>query len=138
MRENPHKPKPKLTHAGGLIQTIMAKAGYNDERARVFEAWDRLIGTQIVGAAAVGLQGGKLVVEVDNSMRLHDLTLQKTHWLKRLHEFFTGRSPVSDIIFRLRDTAAPHNNEKKDKSENAPLGRKKNFRRHRQEETRDR
>jgi predicted nucleic acid-binding Zn ribbon protein len=95
-----------LVEGSTLLKPVLEKLGYNPVNYAVFEAWDRLIGAAAGKARAAGLKDGKLIVDVDASARLHDLTLRKPQLLKKLQGFFGGagaKPPVSDIIFRISD-----------------------------------
>jgi predicted nucleic acid-binding Zn ribbon protein len=96
----------RLTAAGTLLEKALGRSGFDPAAYPVFEIWDRILGPEAEKARAVGVKAGRLYVDVDNNMRMHELTLRKRSILRALQTAFGGRAPVSDIILRLGDTPA--------------------------------
>ncbi len=95
-----------LQPARVLFQAALERAGFRPSDYPLFELWDRLLGREADKARAMGVKNRRLFVDVDNSVRLHGLTLRKRELLKKLNGAFGGSAPLSDIIFRL-GTASP-------------------------------
>jgi predicted nucleic acid-binding Zn ribbon protein len=90
----------KLVPAGDLVRDLLGRAGFDARAVAVFEAWDRLLGSEAAKARATGFQRGRLIVEVDSHPRLHDLTFRKRSLLQKLNGHFGPTGTVSDILFR--------------------------------------
>lgn len=99
--------KKELVAGDKLVPPILEKIGYRPQSYAVFEVWDRLLGAQAAKARAVGLKRDRLVVEVDSSVRLHDLMLRKRGLLKKINGHFGTRPVISDIILQLAPGRSP-------------------------------
>jgi hypothetical protein len=105
-RGGTEKPK-ELVPGDRLVQGLLRRLGFDPQSYAIFEIWDRLLGRQAERVRATGLQDGRLVVEVDSSAHLHDITLRKRQLLRKLNEHFGTRTVVSDIILQLKGAPAP-------------------------------
>jgi predicted nucleic acid-binding Zn ribbon protein len=105
VQKGANAPPPKgLVPAQKLVTALLAKLGYNEDVFAVFEVWDRLLGHQAKKARATGLKHGRLYIELDSNVHMHDVALRKRQLLKKLNEHFGKRQVVSDLVLELAKT----------------------------------
>lgn len=102
---------PKELHSADfIVGKLLGRLHFKAENQTLFDAWDRVLGPESSQARAQGIKKGALVVLVDSSPRLYEMTLRKRGLLQKLQEFFGGQAPVHDIIFRLGDSSFSDDN----------------------------
>jgi len=94
------KKKKTLISAKTLVERILKKVGFEEDRFAVFSVWEKEMGKESSRVRLVGVKKNSLVVEVDSSVRLHDLTLRKRDILRRVNGHFPV-PVISDIQLEL-------------------------------------
>lgn len=93
----------EVRRIGDALDGVLERLGVADvvERHEVFVMWQRLLGSEIAGAARpYRLDGDTLVVRVINSAWMNELSLRQNELLARLN---TGRKrgSIRRLVFRL-------------------------------------
>lgn len=102
VKRNP-RPAPGELHIGEILKKVLQEKGMEPSvrayRAVVF--WAELVGDRIAGHAwAVEVDKGRLIVEVENAVWMHELRMQERHLRARLNAGL-GEEVVTQIRFRL-------------------------------------
>lgn len=93
----PKKPLEGLLK--NIIRRISDKGGLTEEDVRA--AWENAVGGKAARhSRARSLKGSRLIVNVDDSSWLYELTVQKKEILKKLGEILKGNK-IKDITFRI-------------------------------------
>lgn len=91
-------------HVGGILDGLIRKweTGSVKKGSAVRKAWGEALPEDTkTYSRPVSLKKGILMVIVENSTRLYDLTLKKKEILKRFNEKYTGKKKAHDIRFRI-------------------------------------
>lgn len=84
-----------------IINGITKKGGLTEEDVRT--AWESAVGEAAARHSKVrSLKGGRLVVNIDGSSWLYELTLQKKEIIKKIGETLKS-SKIKDITLRIGD-----------------------------------
>ena len=86
-----------------MLDDVVARLGLRRDLDdyRIFEAWDRVVGTHIARhAQPVRLDARRLVVHVRSAVWLQELSLLRGELRHRINEWM-GREIVSDLFFVL-------------------------------------
>ena len=92
--------------ACSLIEKLLKRLGYEPGRLAVFEVWDRMMGQEARRFRAVGIKRDRLCVEVDSSAHMHELLLRRRNLMRKMSEYFGGKTPVRDIVPQLASARA--------------------------------
>lgn len=91
-------------HVGGILDGLIRKweSGHVKKGSAVRKAWSEATPEETkTYSRPVSLKKGVLLVVVENSTRLYDLTLKKKEILRKFNEKYTGKKKASDIRFRI-------------------------------------
>jgi len=91
-----------LTPAHEIINGLRRQLGLDDITYAVMRAWDREAGALIQGAELIGIQKGKLIVAVSNSVYFQELTLRKRGLIKKINQYVGGARVVIDIKVQFK------------------------------------
>lgn len=84
-----------------IISGISKRGGVTEEDVKV--AWDEAVGKGAASHCKIrSLKGGRLVVNIDGSSWLYEITVQKKEILKKLAESLKGKK-IKDITLRIGD-----------------------------------
>jgi len=84
-----------------IINGITKKGGLTEEDVRA--AWEDAVGEAAAKHSKVrSLKGGRLVVNIDGSSWLYELTVQKKEIIKKIGEILKGNK-IKDITLRIGD-----------------------------------
>ena len=85
-----------------IISGISKKGGLTEED--VDSAWERAVGEKAAKhSKPCTLKGSRLIVSVDGSSWLYELTVKKKEILKKINEVLKGNK-IKEITFRIGDT----------------------------------
>ncbi|NQT32114.1 MAG: DUF721 domain-containing protein [Candidatus Omnitrophica bacterium] len=91
-------------HVGGILDGLIRKweQGTVKKGNAVMEAFSKAAEEETKKhAKPVSLKKGVLVVIVENSSWLYELTLKKREFLKKFNESYTGKIKAKDVRFRI-------------------------------------
>ncbi|MDP8298858.1 MAG: DUF721 domain-containing protein [Candidatus Tantalella remota] len=91
-------------HVRGILNDLLKKweQGTVKKGNAVLDAWQLSIGERAKDhACPLSFKKGTLLILVENSAWLYQLTLEKKNILKKFNENYTGRKKVVDIRFRV-------------------------------------
>lgn len=98
-----------MERIGEIISRVMTRQGY-EKRSRqgpIYELWPQMVGEILAQKCRpVAIQKGVLVVQVDDSVWMHELQIQKYQILQRLWKL-VGEDQVSDIRWTTRGYRPP-------------------------------
>jgi predicted nucleic acid-binding Zn ribbon protein len=98
-----------------ILDRLLSRMGITArlEREKAIVSWEEAVGAAIARrSAAVSLSGGRLVVAVENSAWLQELSLMKESLIEKVNSR-VGKPVVEDIIFRI---GSPRRDEGKETS----------------------
>ena len=103
-----HDKKKKVEHLGDVLKGVISDLGkkkrFNEE---LKEAWKAAAGKKAAPhTRAVSLRKARLVVNVDGSGWLYELTLKKKELLEKIEEKLKGKH-IKEIRFRIGDVKKP-------------------------------
>ncbi len=96
--------KKKIEHFGDVLKNVISDIGkkrrFGEE---VEEAWRKAAGKRAAShTRTVSLRKARLVVNVDGSSWLYELTLKKRELLKKVEDKLKGKN-IKEIRFRVGD-----------------------------------
>lgn len=98
-----------LERIGEIISRVMTREGY-EKRSRqgpIYDLWPQMVGELLAEKCRpIAIQKGVLVVQVDDSVWMHELQIQKYQILERLWEL-VGEEEVSDIRWTAKGYRPP-------------------------------
>ena len=103
MIDNKHKKKPEKIDS--VVKAIIKKLDSNSNPTsdRIIEAWIEIVGDKAgLHSKPVSLRKKKLIVNVNGSTWLYQLTLIKDELLKEMKKKFSGEK-IKEIQFRIGD-----------------------------------
>ncbi len=85
-----------------IIPDVLNQAGLDKgiEENKALMLWDDIIPTMASKTQAISLSGGKLVVNVTDSVILHALNIYKRRYIYKLN-LLLGKPVVKEIVFRI-------------------------------------
>ncbi|MBI5124121.1 MAG: DUF721 domain-containing protein [Candidatus Omnitrophica bacterium] len=93
--------KPLEGALKNILGAIGGKGIFTEEDMAA--AWERVVGVRAAGHSRVrSFRGSRLVVNVDGSSWLYELTIEKKSILKKLSSEIKGKK-IKDITFRIGD-----------------------------------
>ena len=93
-----------MSHAesvGTILSRILEKKNFKSmvDRQHLLDQWDVIVGERIAGKSeAKKIRDGSLIVEVENSMWMQELSFMKEDLLHRIREFSAGNE-IEEIRF---------------------------------------
>ena len=96
--------KKDARHVRGIVDDLLRRweDGSVKKGNAVLDAWGEATKEEAKGhARPVSLKNGVLMVIVENSSWLYELTLEKKEIMKRFNEKYTGRKKARDIRYRI-------------------------------------
>jgi predicted nucleic acid-binding Zn ribbon protein len=98
--------KSRPEHIGTILKGLLRHKGLDESihahRAVVY--WDSLVGEEVSRhAKAVQVERGRLIVDVENSIWMHQLQMQESELRQRINQQLSGE-PILQIRFRLGRT----------------------------------
>jgi len=108
--------KGKIDPLGAVLKRVLSslkkKGRYTEEDIALF--WEKAAGSKAAGhTKPAAFKGGRLVVNVDGSSWLYELTLKKRDILKKFNDQLKGKK-IKEIRFRIGETTK---REKRDEGE---------------------
>ncbi len=98
-----------MERIGEIISRVMTREGY-EKRSRqgpIYDLWPQVVGGLLAEKCRpIAIQKGVLIVQVDDSVWMHELQIQKYQILERLWEL-AGKDEVSDIRWTARGHRPP-------------------------------
>ena len=94
----------KTQYLEDIVRSLVRKwEKEKKERGKdVFAAWNVAVGEKAAARAMpVSFKKGVLMVIVENSTWLYNLTMEKRMIIKKFNENYTGRAKVSEVRFRV-------------------------------------
>ncbi len=85
-----------------IIPDVLNQAGLDKgiEENKALMLWDDIIPTMASKTQAISLSGGKMVVNVTDSVILHALNIYKRRYIYKLN-LLLGKPVVKEIVFRI-------------------------------------
>jgi predicted nucleic acid-binding Zn ribbon protein len=96
--------KAELTGVDKILQALMTKLDMPEDthaKAQVLMVWEEVSGNAAPHSNAFRFQGSTLVVEVDSSIWINELSMRKSELMDRL-ERAVGERVVEDIRFQVK------------------------------------
>jgi hypothetical protein len=91
-----------LTPSNEIINGLRRQLGLDDITYAVMRAWEHEAGALLQGAELIGIQKGKLIVAVANSVYFQELMLRKRDLIKKINQYTGGEKVVKDIKLQLK------------------------------------
>ena len=98
------KGKSRLTPVDDVLKSVLTSLEMPEDlelKGRVFTAWDDVIGPASGHARPFRFRGSTLIVEVDASAWLTEMSMRKTEIIHRL-ERAVGKKVVEDLRFQIK------------------------------------
>lgn len=96
--------KTELTAVEKILHSLMAKLDMPEDtqaKANALSAWEEVAGNAAPHSHAFRFQGSTLIVEVDSSIWINELSMRKSEFMDRL-ERAVGERVVEDIRFQVK------------------------------------
>lgn len=103
-RSRQARKKTELTAVDKILKSLLTKLDMPEDtqaKAKVFMVWEEVAGNAASHSSAFRFQGSTLVVEVDSSIWINELSMRKSELMDRL-ERAVGERVVNDIRFEMK------------------------------------
>jgi hypothetical protein len=86
----------------GILENLMKRLGMDEklEECQALLLWDDVASNLASRTKAVGISGGRMSVNVTDSVILHQLTFYKRKYIDKIN-LMLGKRIVKDIVFRV-------------------------------------
>lgn len=85
-----------------VIEELKRTLGLDERIQIIIKLWNKEIGSLAKYVDLVGIQNGKLLVEVTSSSHFQELNLKKRSIIKNINQYFGNEKIVKDIKLKLK------------------------------------
>lgn len=89
-----------LVSAGEVLKKVLGEFKIDDSFQEICFLWKKHLGKLAEHSQVVSFRDGCLVITVDNSVYMQELTLRKTEVLEKINVFLEGKVLIKEIKFR--------------------------------------
>lgn len=81
---------------------LKKQLGLDEKTYAVLKIWEKEMGPQMKYAALAGIKKGVLMVEVDSSVHLQEMTLRRRDLIRKINQHFGGAKVVTGMQVKLK------------------------------------